>query len=184
MFVAEIRKRRIGGMRSSHWRSHLDEMLVKDNGERHDLWRAVDDEGAVLESFVTRPRDKNAALKPLRRALRKHGRCEQYVADDLRSYGAALMETGVSDRQETGRWLNNRAENAHLPFRRRARAMRRFRCMRTLQTFASVHASVTNHFNIERSLFSRPRFKANRAAALGPSGVNSARPEGQRRCPG
>jgi putative transposase len=91
MFVVEIRKRRIGGMRSSHWRSHLDEMLVKDNGERHDPWRAVDDEGAVLETFVTRPRDKNAALK----ALRKHGRCEQYVADDLRSYGAALMETGV-----------------------------------------------------------------------------------------
>ncbi|MDF0604017.1 DDE-type integrase/transposase/recombinase, partial [Psychromarinibacter sp. C21-152] len=67
---------------------------------------------------------------------------------------------------ETGRWLNNRAENSHLPFRRRERAMLRFRRMRSLQKFASVHASVSNHFNSERSLYSRPNFKKNRAAAL------------------
>jgi putative transposase len=72
----------------------------------------------------------------------------------------------VSDRQETGRWLNNRGENSHLPFRRRERAMLRFRRTRSLQKFASVHASVTNHFNQERSLSSRPLFKLNRAAAL------------------
>jgi hypothetical protein len=82
--------------------------------------------------------------------------------DKLRSYGAALKDLGASDRQETGRWLNNRGENSHLPFRRRERAMLRFRRMRSLQKFASAHASVTNHFNQERSLSSRHLFKANR----------------------
>jgi len=84
----------------------------------------------------------------------------------VRSSGAALKEIGDADRQETGRWLNNRAENSHLPFRRRERAMLRFRRMRSLQKFASVHASVCNHFNQERALYSRDNFKLNRAAAL------------------
>ena len=88
------------------------------------------------------------------------------VTDRLRSYGAALREIGAGARQETGRWANNRAENSHLPFRRRERAMLRFRHMRSLQKFAAVHASVSNHFNQERSLFSRDIFKLNRSAAL------------------
>jgi putative transposase len=98
--------------------------------------------------------------------MRKHDRAGVFVTDKLRSYGAAMKDLGVEGRQETGRWLNNRAENSHLPFRRRERAMLRFRRMRTLQKFASVHASVTNHFNSKRSLSSRPLFKANCAAAL------------------
>ena len=166
MFAAEIRKRRIQGMKSSRWRWHLDEIFVKINGVKHYLWRAVDHEGEVLESFVTKTRDKKAALKFLKKAMRKHGGCAEFVTDKLRSYGAALKDLGVQDRQETGRWLNNRAENSHLPFRRRERAMLRFRRMRSLQKFASVHASVSNHFNQERSLSSRSIFKANRAAAL------------------
>src|SRR6056297_469432 len=166
MFAAEIRKRRIEGMKTSRWRWHLDEIFVKINGERHYLWRAVDHEGEVLESFVTKTRDKKVALKFLKKAMRKHGRCEQYVTDKLRSYGAALKDLGAVHRQETGRWLNNRAENSHLPFRRRERAMQRFRRIRSLQMFASVHASVTNHFNPDRSLSSRKLFKQNRAAAL------------------
>ncbi len=144
----------------------LDEMFVKINGDRHYLWRAVDHEGEVLESFVTKTRDKKAALKFLKKAMKKHGRAGVFVTDKLRSYGAALKDLRVEDRQETGRWLNNRVENSHLPFRRRERAMLRFRRMRSLQSFAAVHASVTNHFNLERSLSSRPLFKANRAAAL------------------
>ena len=160
MFASEIRKRRIEGMRWSRWRWHLDEMFVKINGEIHYLWRAVDHEGEVLESFVTKTRDKKAALKFLRKAMRRHGRPEEIVTDRLRSYGAALKEIGAADRQETGRWLNNRAENSHLSFRRRERAMRRFRRMRSLQKFAAVHASVSNHFNQERSLSSRHLFKA------------------------
>jgi putative transposase len=166
LFAAEIRKRRVEGMKSSRWCWHLDEMFVKIKGERHYLWRAVDHEGEVLESFVTKKRDKKAALKFLRKAMRKHGRQEAIITDRLRSYGAALREIGASHRQETGRWLNNRAENSHLPFRRRERAMLRFRRMRSLQKFAAVHASVCNHFNSERSLTSRTTFKLNRAAAL------------------
>ena len=88
------------------------------------------------------------------------------VTGKLRSYGAALKEIGAADRQETGRWLNNRAENSHLPFRRRERAMQRIRRMRSLQKFAAVHSSVFNHFNQERSFSSRHIFKLNRATAL------------------
>ena len=166
MFASEIRKRRIEGMKSSRWRWHLDEMFVKINGEQHYLWRAVDHEGEILESFVTKVRDKKAALKFFKKAMRKHGSPDVIVTDGLASYGAALKEIGAADRQEAGRWLNNRAENSHLPFRRRERAMLRFRRMRSLQKFASVHASVYNHFNQERSLSNRTNFKLNRAAAL------------------
>ena len=137
-------------------------MFVKINGEWHYLWRAVDHEGEVPESFVTGTRDKKAALKFLKKAMKKHGWAERFVTDKLPSYGAALREVGAAERQGTGRWLNNRAENSHVPFRRRERAMLRFRRMRSLQKFASV----TNHFNSERNLSSRPLFKANRAAAL------------------
>ncbi|WP_209428051.1 IS6 family transposase [Pararhodobacter sp. SW119] len=167
MFAAEIRRRRVERMRSSqHWRWHLDEMFVKINGELHYLWRAVDHEGEVLESFVTKRRDRKAALKFLKKAMRRHGSPEVMVTDRLRSYGAALRTLGASDLQVTGRYLNNRAENSHQPLRRRERAMLRFRRMRSLQTFAAVHSSVHNHFNQERDLYSRDNFKLNRAAAL------------------
>ncbi|MEP5376097.1 MAG: DDE-type integrase/transposase/recombinase, partial [Hyphomicrobiales bacterium] len=105
-------------------------------------------------------------LKFLKKAMRKHGCPDVFVTDLLRSYGAALKDIGLANRQETGRWLNNRAENSHLPFRRRERAMLRFRRMRSLQKFAAVHASIYNLFNSERSLYTRPNFKLNRAAAL------------------
>ena len=166
LFANKIRKRRIEGMKSSRWQWHLDEVFVKINGERHYLWRAVDHEGEVLESFVTKTRDRQAALKFLKKTLRTHGRAEAIVTDKLRSYGAALREIGAADQHVTGRWLNNRAENSHLPFRRRERAMLRFRQMRSLQKFAAVHASVSNHFNQERHLYSRQNYKLHRAAAL------------------
>lgn len=141
-------------------------MFVKINGEKHYLWRAVDHEGDVLESYVTKKRDKKAALKFLKKSMRSYGRPEVIVTDKLRSYGAALKDIGSADRQESGRWENNRAENSHLPLRGRERAMPRFRRLRSLQKFASVHASVLNLFNSERSHYSRPNFKLNRAAAL------------------
>ena len=167
MFAAEIRRRRIDRMRASpHWRWHLDEVFVKINGETHYLWRAVDHEGEVLESFVTKSRDRRAALKFLKKSMKRHRRPEGIVTDRLRSYGAALKDMGRGDDREMARWTNNRAENSHLPFRRRERAMLRFRRMRSLQKFVSVHASVHNHFNQGRSLYSRQNFKANRAAAL------------------
>jgi putative transposase len=167
MLAAEIRRRRVDRMRKCRqWRWHVDEMYVKINGERHYLWRAVDHEGEVLESFVTKTPDKKAALKLLKKARKRHGPAREFVTDCLRSYGAALRELSIGDKQETSRWANNRAENSRLPFRRRERAMLRFRRMRTLQKFASVHASVSSHFNHERSLSSRTIFKQTRAAAL------------------
>ena len=166
MFAAEIRRKRINQMRCSRWRWHLDEVFVKVNGVQHYLWRAVDHEGEVLEAFVSKTRDKNAALKFLRKLLRRHGRPEELVTDKLRSYGAALKEIGAESKQVTGRWENNRAENSHQPFRRRERAMLRFRRMRSLQQFAAVHSFVHNLFNTERSLSSRPVYKQARAAAL------------------
>jgi len=167
MFAGEIRKRRIRQMHAySNWQWHLDEVFVRINGEIHYLWRAVDHEGEVLESFVTKSRDRKSALKFLRKAMKRYGRPHVIVTDKLRSYRAAMNIVGNADRQETVRWLNNRAENSHLPFRRRERAMLRFRSMRTLQKFASVHASIYNHFNQERHLSSRNHFKLNRTAAL------------------
>jgi len=167
MFAAEIRRKRVDGMRAfSNWRWHVDEVFVKINGERHYLWRAVDHEGEVLEVFVSKRRDREAALKFLKKTMRRYGRPEAIVTDRLRSYGAALRDLGGADLQVTGRWLNNRAENSHLPFRRRERAMLRFRRMRSLQKFTAVHSSIHNHFNQERHLYSRDNFKLNRAAAL------------------
>ena len=121
------------------------------NGERHYLWRAEDHEDEVLESFVTKTRDKKAALKILKKSMKRHGRMHVFVTDLLRSYRAALREIGAAARKESGPWPNNRAENSHLPFRRRKRAMQRFRWVRSLQMFAAVHASVLNHFNADRS---------------------------------
>ncbi len=166
MFASEIRKKRVEAMRQhTHWRWHLDEVYVKINGEMRYLWRAVDHEGEVLESFVTKERDKAAALKFIKKAMKRHGRPEAVVTDGLRSYGAALKEIGGTERQEVGRWINNRAENSHQPFRRRERAMLRFRRMKTLQTFASVHGMVHNHFSQERHLVSRTIYKDRRSAA-------------------
>jgi putative transposase len=167
MFAAELRRKQVDRMRGcKQWRWHLDEVFVKINGVTHYLWRAVDHEGEVLESVVTKTRDRKAALKLLKKSMKWHGRPENIVTDRLRSYGAALKQLGRGDDREMGRWMNNRAENSHLTFRRRDRAMFRFRRMRTLQKFASFHASVHNHFNLERSLTSREHYKANRVAAL------------------
>jgi len=167
MLAAEIRKKRSGSMRGlPQWRWHLDEVFVRINGNIYYLWRAVDHEDEVLESFVTKKRDRKAALKFLRRAMKRYGRPEIIVTDRLRSYRAAMKVIGNADRQETGRWLNNRAENSHQPFRRRERAMAKFRSAKSLQKFANIHASIHNHFNQERHLYRREIFKENRIAAL------------------
>ena len=167
IFAADIKRQRINRMCGfRQWRWHLDEMFVKINGETHYLWRAVDHEGEILESYVTKKRDKSAALKFLKKALKNHGSPVEVVTDGLRSYPAALGELGIQDRREMGRWLNNRVENSHLPLRRRERVMQRFRRMKSLQKFASVHADVHNHFNTDRHLTDRQTYKTNRSAAL------------------
>ena len=129
-------------------------------------WRAVDYEGEILESYVTRTRDKDAALTVMKKALKRHGSPATIVTDGLKSYRAAMTELGNGDKQEIGRWANNRVENSQLPFRRRERAMLRFRQMKSLQKFASVHANFYNHFNHERHLVSRQVCKLKRSAAL------------------
>ena len=167
LFAADVRRQRVSRMKGfRQWRWHLDEVYVKVGGEMHYLWRAVDQEGEVLESNVTKTRDKQAALSFMKKALRRHGSPDTITTDGLRSYRAAMTELGNADKQEVGRWANNRVENSHLPFRRRERAMLRFRQMRSLQKFASVHANVHNHFNIERHLIDRETYKTRRSAAL------------------
>jgi putative transposase len=167
IFAADIRRQRVSRMRGfRHWKWHLDEMYVKLNGEMVYLWRAVDHEGEVLESYVTRTRDKAAALRFMKKALKRHGSPEAITTDGLRSYKAAMTELGNQQKQEVGRWANNRVENSHLPFRRRERAMQSFRRMKSLQKFASVHASFHNHFSSERHLIDRQTYKTRRSAAL------------------
>jgi putative transposase len=167
IFAAEIRRSRVQAMRSfRHRQWHLDEVFVKINGVKHYLWRAADHEGEVLESFVTKRRDKKSALKFLRKSLRRHGAVETIVTDRLASSRAALKAVGAIGNCNVGRWLNTRAENSHQPFRRRERAMLRFRLMRSLQKFAALHGSIHNHFNQERALTSRTVFKERRTAAL------------------
>ena len=166
IFAAEIRKRRIYHRSYSQWRWHLDEVFIRINGEMHYLWRAVDHEGEVLEVFATKRRDRRAALKFLKRTMKRYGVPQVIVTDRLRSYGAAMKVIGVEDRQICGQWRNNRAENSHQPFRRRAGAMVRFTDIKTLQKFAAAHASIHNHFNQERHLYNRENFKLNRSTAL------------------
>ena len=147
------------------WRWYLDEVFVKINGKFCYLWRAVDHEGEILEAVVTANRDKVAALKLLKRIMKKYGAPRSIVTDGLRAYSAAMNDIGVAaERHEVGG--RNRAENSHQPFRRREPAMQRFRSMKTLQKFSSVHAQVHNQFNQERHLVTRQVYKQRRSAAL------------------
>ena len=167
MFAAEIRKRRVNTRNYSNWRRHLDDVFVRINGERHDLWRAVDHEGEVLEAFVTKRRDRRAALRFLKRTLKRYGWPWSVVTDRLPSYRAAMKGLGNASRQECGRRLNNRAENSHLHVSKAGSGRwRDFRDIKTLQKFASCHSSIYNHFNHQRSLNRRQIFKQLRASAL------------------
>ena len=167
LFAGQIGRRRAQQLLAfPQWQRLLDEMFVQINGVTHYLWRAADHEGEVLEACVSKHRDRQAALRFLRNAMKRYGCPKTIVTDRLRSYGAALKDLALQKRQQTGRWLNNRAENSHLPLRRRERAMQRFRQMRSLQKFAAVHSSIHNHFNQDRHLNARNAFKQARTAAL------------------
>lgn len=167
LFAREIRKKRIHPVPSySNWRWHVDEMFVKINGVTHYLWRAVDHEGEVLEAYVSKTRDKREALAFLKKAMKRYGKPVAIVSDKLKSHRAAMRELRLARKQETGRWINNRAENSHLPFRRRERAMARFRLERSLQKFSSVHSALSNHFKHQRHLTKRDQYKLQRQAAL------------------
>jgi transposase-like protein len=163
VFARELRRRR--PRPTSQW--HLDEMAVKIAGAQFWLWRAVDDEGEVLDLLVQRRRNKAAAVKLMRKLLKKQGFApEVLVTDKLGSYGAAKAEIGLSARHERGLRKNNRAENSHQPTRRRERKMQRFKSPGSAQRFLSIHAAVFNTFNVQRHLTSRDTLRVLRDEAF------------------
>jgi len=150
---------------SRHW--HLDEVFVSINGKRSYLWRAVDSEGEVLEILVQSRRNKRAALKLMRKLLKKQGFVpDTIVTDKLPSYGAALRELELSKHHDFGGRKNNRAENSHLPERQRERRMQRFKSPGSFQGFLSVHASIYNTFYVQRHLISRKTLRQFRDEAM------------------
>jgi len=163
LFAQELRRRR--HRPTAQW--HLDEMAVQIGGRQFWLWRAVDDEGEVLDLLVQRRRDAKAAAKLMRKLLKKQGFAPKtLVTDRLRSYGAAKSQLGLSARHEQGLRKNNRAENSHLPVRRRERKMQRFKSPGSAQRFLSVYSSVQNAFNVQRHLVSRNTLRILRGEAL------------------
>src|SRR5450631_874498 len=131
------------------------------------LWRAVDAEGEVLNVLVQSKRNKLAALKQMRKLLKKYGFVpDRMITDDLGSYAAAARDLGMARRHERGRWKNNRAENSHQPTRRRERKMQRFKSLGSAQKFLSTHAAVYNTFNVQRHLTLARTHRTFRAAAM------------------
>jgi transposase-like protein len=163
MIAADLRKRRL----KPHGTWHLDEVYLKIDGRMVYLWRAVDAEGEVLDVLVQSKRNKHAALKLMRKLLKKYAFVpERLVTDDLRSYSAAVHVLGIEHCHERGRWMNNRAENSHQPTRRRERKMQRFKSPGSAQKFLSTHAAVYNTFNAQRHLTSAQTHHVLRAAAM------------------
>jgi putative transposase len=161
--AANLRKRRP----KPHTIWHLDEVYLKIDGRMVYLWRAVDAEGEVLDVLVQTKRNKRAALKLMRKLLKKYGFVpDKLITDELRSYAAATGHLGIAKRHERGRWRNNRAENSHQPTRRRERKMQGFKSVGSAQRFLSVHAAAYNTFNVQRHLTSARTNRAFRASAM------------------
>jgi transposase-like protein len=162
--AANIRRKRRRA--DSVW--HLDEMVVRINGVRMFMWRAVDSEGEVRDTLVQKRRNKAAALKLLRKLIKNQGAMpDAIVTDGLASYQAAMRDLGCKDRHRPGRLRdNNRVENSHLPVRRRERKMQRFKSQGQAQRFVATHSAIYNSFNIQRHLVSRNTMRQFRTSAM------------------
>ena len=158
------RLRQVRPRPSDRW--HLDEMVVRIAGKRMYLWRAVDHEGEILDVLVQRRRDRRAAVKLMRKLMRKQGFApKKVVTDKLRSYGAAFRHLRLSCHHEQGLRQNNRAENSHQVVRRRERKLQCFKSPGSAQRFLSMHAAVHNTFNLQRHLVSRSTLRIFRSDA-------------------
>jgi putative transposase len=162
-FANQIRRRLPGA--GDKW--HLDEVVIMIAGVKHRLWRAVDQDGIVLDVLVQSRRDKRAAKRLLRKLLKRQGRAPRVmITDKLASYSAARREVmpGVEHRRHRG--LNNRAENSHQPTRRRERQMKRFKSAGQAQRFLSAHDQINNLFHLRRDHLPAPQYRAARAQAF------------------
>ena len=159
------RIRRRAPLRGDKW--HLDEVVVVIGGKRHWLWRAVDQDGFVLDVLVQSRRGRTAAKRLMRKLLKKSACAPRVmITDKLKSYGAARKDMGLGIEHRQHKGLNNRAENSHLPTRRRERIMKRFKSPRQVQKFLSIHDQVANLFHFPRNKLSANQHRATRAQAF------------------
>lgn len=146
---------------------HIDEVFVKVNGKQHYLWRAVDQDGEVVDVFLQCKRDGAAAKGFIHRLLRNHGgEPRKIVTDKLRSYGVAHREVIPESIHDTSQYANNRVEQSHESIRVRERGMRRFKSAGQAQRFVTTHAVVSNLFNLGRHLVSANHYRNLRVSAF------------------
>jgi putative transposase len=146
---------------------HLDEVVIRISGVKHWLWRAVDQNGTVLDILVQSRRDTQAAKRLLRKLLKRQCRAPRVmITDKLASYGAAKREVMPSVEHRAHKGLNNRAENSHQPTRRRERQMKRFKSAGQAQRFLSAHEGINNLFHLRRHQVSAVQYQAVRGQAF------------------
>jgi putative transposase len=145
----------------------IDEVFVKINGKQHYLWRAVDQDGEIIDVYLQKRRDGAAAKRFFKRLLKTHrDEPRKIVTDKLRSYGVAHRELIPDTIHNTSQYANNRAELSHQPTRVRERGMRRFKSVGQAQLFLGVHSAIHNLFNLGRHLISANHYRSLRKRAF------------------